>query len=107
MHGGYMIDENNTRNDGGHQKFKERGGLLPITAKILHDSVVNSDEAIEYNGNLLSDVCIVGYLKSFVETDTKVNVKIWDHTGIVDTIFYNKNENEIHSGLSNFAYQNE
>ena len=103
MQGGYMAEEN-SRHEGGstNPKFRERGGLIPITAKILHDSLVNQDEAVEYQGNILSDVCIVGYLKDFRETDTKVLTKIWDQTGMVDTVFYNKNENEIHSGLTSF-----
>ncbi len=103
MQGGFMA-EDGMRHEGGNtnQKFRERGGLIPITAKILQDSIVNQDDAVEYQGNILSDVCIVGYLKEFRETDTKVLVKIWDQTGLVDTVFYNKNENEIHSGLSSF-----
>ena len=102
--GGYMADES-SKNEGGQQnKFRERGGLIPITAKILHDSTVNHEEAVEYQGNLLSDVSIVGYLKAYNETDTKVIVKIWDQTGVVETVFYNKNENEIHSGLTNFHF---
>jgi len=100
--GGFMADENTKHEGGSNGKFRERGGLIPITAKILKDATVNHDEAVEYQGNLLSDVSIVGYLKSFNETDTKVIVKVWDQTGIVETIFYNKNESETHSGLSNF-----
>lgn len=102
MQGGYL--ENDNRNEvGSNPKIKERGGLIPITAKILKDAVINSEEAVEYQGILLSDVCIVGYLKAFKETDTKVLVTIWDQTGVVETVFYNKNENEVHSGLSTFS----
>jgi hypothetical protein len=101
--GGFMETEN--RNEGqSNTKLKERGGLIPITAKILKESQLNHEEAAEYQGILLSDVCIVGYLKKFNETDTKVLVHIWDHTGMVETVFYNKNENEAHSGLANFSF---
>ena len=105
MQGGFMAEEN-SRHEGTstNPKFRERGGLIPITAKILQDSIVNQEEAVEYQGNILSDVCIVGYIKLYTETDTKVLIKIWDQTGNVDTVFYNKNENEIHSGLSNFNF---
>ena len=99
-----MADENRGGESTSNPKFRERGGLIPITAKILHDSTVNHEEAVEYQGNLLSDVSIVGYLKTFNETDTKVIVRIWDQTGVVETVFYNKNENEAHSGLSNFNF---
>ncbi len=102
MQGGFL-DSNDIRGDGtGSNQKKERGGLIPITAKILKDATPNSDEAIEYETVLLSDVTIVGYLKKYEETDTKVLVHIWDHTGMVETVFYNKNENEAHIGLANF-----
>jgi hypothetical protein len=103
MQGGYLESDN--RNEmSSVGKGRERGGLIPITAKILNDAAVNQEEAVEYQGNVLSDVSIVGYLKDFNESDTKVRVKIWDHTGVVETIFYNKNESESHSGLANFTY---
>lgn len=102
MQGGYL--DNDMKNEGGAGKTRERGGLIPISAKILNDAVVNQEEGVEYMGNLLSDVCIVGYLKDYNESDTKVKVRIWDHTGVVETIFYNKNESETHSGLANFTY---
>lgn len=103
MQGGGFFE--NTGNDGiSSTKTKERGGLIPITAKILKDSTLNQDEACEYQGILLSDVYIVGYLKKYTETDTKVLINIWDQTGMVETVFYNKNENETHSGLLNFNY---
>lgn len=102
--GGFMAEENTRGDNATNHKFRERGGMIPITAKILHDSSVNQEEAVEYQGNLLSDVSIVGYLKSYNETDTKVIVRIWDQTGVVETVFYNKNENETHSGLTNFTF---
>ncbi len=105
MSGGFLDDDISMgRDSASGQKVKERGGLIPITAKILSDCVVNQDENIEYCGNNLSDVCVVGYLKDYVESDTKVRIKIWDQSGIIDTVFYNKNESETHSGLSNFIY---
>ena len=104
MLGGYLENEGNKNDGASSGKIKERGGLIPITAKILKDSTLNNEEAVEYQGILLSDVCIVGYLKKFNETDTKVLVDVWDHTGTVETVFYNKNENEAHSGLNNFQF---
>ena len=102
--GGYMADDNSKNEGASIQKFRERGGLIPITAKILSDSTVNHEDAVEYQGILLSDVSIVGYLKAYNETDTKVLVTIWDETGKIETVFYNKGENETHSGLSLFHF---
>lgn len=102
--GGFMGDDNMNKDNNSAQKVRERGGLIPITAKILHESTINQEEGLEYMGNNLSDVCVVGYLSDFMETDTKVKIKVWDHTGTIETIFYNKNESETHSGLANFTY---
>ncbi len=103
MQGGYF--EKDTMGDSNsNNKIKERGGMIPITSKILKDSTINQEEGCEYRGVLLSDVCIVGYLKRFDEMDTKVLVTIWDQTGTVETVFYNKNENEPHASLANFNF---
>jgi hypothetical protein len=102
MQGGFL--EDNGRDNSSNSKIKERGGLTPITTKIFKDSIINQDEGVEYMGVNISDVSIVGYLLDYAESDTKVKVKIWDHTGTVDIVFYNKNESEIHSGLANFYY---
>lgn len=86
------------------QRPRERGGLIPITAHILSQATVNQEESIEYNGNLLSDICLVGYIMDFKEFEARVRVQIWDQTGMVEVIFYNKNESESNSGLTNFHY---
>ena len=101
---GGFIEEGGQNDHQSQNKYRERGGLIPITAKILNDSIVNQEESVQYLDNILSDVSIVGYLKDFQESDTKVRVKIWDQTGLVETIFYNKNESESHSGLANFYF---
>lgn len=105
MQGGYLDIDNPAKDGSSTQKFKERGGLIPINAKILNDSIVNSEEGIEYLGNLLSDVSVVGYIKDYQEMEARIKVKLWDQTGVMEIIFYNKNESESHSGLSNFYYE--
>ena len=87
------------------QRPRERGGLIPITAHILSQATVNPEESIEYNGNLLSDICLVGYILDYKDIEAKVKVKIWDQTGVVEVTFYNKNESESNSGLTNFNYE--
>ena len=104
MQGGYFENDNNAKDGQSGPKYRERGGLVPITARILNESTVNNEEAIEYLGSLLSDVCIVGYIKDYQEMEARVKVKIWDHTGLIEAVFYNKNESESHSGLANFIY---
>ena len=87
------------------QRPRERGGLIPITAHILSQATVNLEESIEYNGNLLSDIGLVGYILDYKDIEARVKVKIWDQTGVVEVTFYNKNESESNSGLTNFHYE--
>ena len=89
------------------QRPRERGGLIPITAHILSQATVNPEESIEYNGNLLSDICLVGYILDYNDKpfEARVKVQIWDQTGVVEVTFYNKNESESNSGLTNFNYE--
>ena len=87
------------------QRPRERGGLIPITAHILSQATVNLEESIEYNGNLLSDICLVGYIVDYKQLEARVKVWIWDQTGVVEVTFYNKNESESNYGLTNFHYQ--
>lgn len=82
----------------------ERGGLVPVTSSIIQNAKINNQEQLEYHGVMISDVCIVGHILEYKETETRVMVKIWEQTGSVDATFYSKNENEGSSGLSNFQY---
>lgn len=97
------VDEGNQNS--AIQRPRERGGLIPITAHILSQATVNLEESIEYNGNLLSDICLVGYIVDYKEFEARVKVQIWDQTGVVEVTFYNKNESESNSGLTNFHYE--
>ena len=101
-HGGGFFDEG--KENQSTSKSYNRGGLVPINAHILKMATINQEEAIEYNGVPLSDVTIVGYIKDFTESDTKIKVTLWDHTGFVEIIFFNRNENEGYSSLNNFTF---
>ena len=99
-----MYGDEGNQNSAMHQQ-RERGGLIPITAHILSQATVNLEESIEYNGNLLSDICLVGYIVDYKDLEARVKVQIWDQTGVVEVTFYNKNESESNSGLTNFNYE--
>ena len=53
----------------------------------------------------LGDIIIVGYVVGYQEFEARVKVPIWDQTGVVDVTFFNQNENQDSSGLSNFYYE--
>lgn len=86
------------------QKIRERGGLIPITARILTTGLLTPEENVEYKGIVLSDVYVVGHIIDYNESDTKVKLRLWDGSGIIDVVFFNKNEAEHHPGLTNFYY---
>jgi hypothetical protein len=99
---GYMDDHNTSSSK--NQKFAPRSGLLPITAKIFNNLEVKPDDSLEYKGNIVSDIVIVGYITEYNEGSVQVNLKVWDGTGIINAQFFNKNESEAHPGLLNFQY---
>jgi hypothetical protein len=100
-HGGFFDDGKDNQSS---TKTYNRGGLVPINAHILKKATINQDEVIEYNGVQLSDVTIVGYIQDFTEGDNKIKVTLWDHTGDVDIIFFNRIDNEDNSSLNNFIF---
>jgi hypothetical protein len=86
--------------------FIDKGGLIPITAKIFNNSTPTQNELLQYNNQILIEVFLVGYVIEYKEFETRLLIKIWDQTGTVDTIFYFKNETESFAGLDGFKYNN-
>ena len=108
--GGYLNDISSTPyeetpNRGKSQyTHRERGGLIPITAHILHSSTVTQDETVEYREVQLGDIIIVGYVTDYKEFEARVKVTIWDQTGSIDVTFYNNTENQDNTGLNGFYW---
>ena len=92
MRGAGNFENENTNQTRGKNQNREKGGLIPITAKILNEISITSEETMEYQGVQLYDVYIVGNLFEVEELGSKSKMKIWDHTGIADIIFYQNNE---------------
>ncbi len=94
-------------NEGSVTSFKKQtrltNGLIPITAKILAEITSPDDSGMEYKSVKIHDVLIAGTVIGVNDHDTKLNVKIWDHTGITDITFFNRNEYESLSDLKNLA----
>lgn len=84
--------------------FRERGGLIPITAAILQKSQVTKEETIEFEGVPISDVKIAGFVTEYKELEHRVKIKVWDFTGAIEVNFFHKQEGQDNSGLSNFYY---
>jgi hypothetical protein len=108
MHGGNDDDMQGSSKKGG---VKEKQTLSPLTVKMFNDSVINQNDLLEFESIALHEVNflflskkikLVGHFISYKEEGVKVKITLWDQTGYVDIIFFNKNESESHVGLQNF-----
>ena len=102
MQGGYTEDLNQSAFK--TNRFKERSGLIPITAKIFNNLEVKNDDTLEYKTIPVCDVVIVGYITDYNEGEIVINLKVWDGTGSINAEFFNKNESESHPGLVGFKH---
>ena len=82
----------------------ERGGLIPITAHILNESEITKDETVEYKGIPINDITLVGYIIEYKEQETKLKITLYDYTGIMEIIFFNKSDNQNNTGLNKLNY---
>lgn len=82
---------------------QEKGGIVKITAKMMNDISNANDNGLEYYGIPITDVCIAGTLIEASALETKLKLKIWDHSGIADVVFFNRSEFESLSEYSEIA----
>ena len=83
---------------------KERGGLIPVTASIIKNADVTQDETVEFQGVNIIDITAVGYVVDYKETDNKINITLYDYTGLLEVNFYIRQDNDT-SILDNFKYE--
>ena len=88
------------------QTKNEKEGLIPVTIKILK-SAERKDDKLEFLGVSVSEITFCGFVIFFKELDTRTVIGIWDQTGFQEVVFYNKSENEQHTGLIGFIYNGE
>lgn len=86
-----------------HLTKNEKEGLIPVNINLLKSAIKNEDK-LEYLGITLSEITFVGFIVKYTEFDTRTVLGIWDQTGYQEVLFYNKSENESHSGLVGFTY---
>ena len=84
---------------------RERGGLIPVTAHIINNADVTPDDSVEFQGVNIIDITAVGYVVDFKEIDNKINITLYDYTGLLNVNFYIRQENEDNSILDNFKYE--
>jgi DNA/RNA endonuclease YhcR with UshA esterase domain len=73
---------------------------------MFNQAVINKDGDIVYNGKIIRDCVIVGYLIDYKELheNNTILVKIWDQTGTVQVTFHTNNEDGFIKGLNNIQF---
>ena len=51
------------------QQNRERSGIIPVTSLILNEAEVTKEDSVLYQGILLSDITIVGYVVDYKELE--------------------------------------
>ena len=111
--GGYFegdVPNISTNEDGTNSHNKPQSGnygLIPITINMFNQAIINKDGDIAYNGKIIHDCEIVGYLIDYKELheNNTILLRIWDHTGNIQVTFHSNNEDGFIKGLSNIQYK--
>ncbi len=86
------------------QQNRERSGIIPVTSLILNEAEVTKEDSVLYQGILLSDITIVGYVVDYKELESRIKLTLFDYTGTVEINFFNKINNIDTTGLNKFHY---
>lgn len=86
-------------------KSTDKDSFIAISCKVIQNGTTVENSNVEYMGVPLGEVSLVGYCVSYNDDSTKIKIGLWDQTGFVEVLFYNKNESEVHSGLDGFVYE--
>lgn len=106
--GGYFegeIHSQNAKNPTPQQNVTH--GLIPITVNMFDNAVINKDGEIVYNGKVIHDCELVGYLidiKELHDNNTML-LRIWDQTGSIQVTFHSNNEDGFIMGLNKIEFK--
>ena len=84
---------------------RERGGLIPVTASIIKNAIVTDDDSVEFQGVNIIDITAVGYVVDFKEVENKINITLYDYTGLLNVNFYRRQDSDDNSILEDFKYE--
>jgi len=85
--------------------LKERGGLIPVTSNIIKKAEISSGDIVEYDGVSLIDVTAVGYVVDYQEMENKIIITLYDYTGIIDIVFFNRLDNTESINLDKLKFE--
>lgn len=92
-------------NQGTKIKTKISSGVIPITAKILSEVTSKDDSSVDYKDVTLHDVMVAGNLIEVNDSETKLLIKVWDTTGVLEITFFNRSEFDSLSDLVDLAHK--
>lgn len=99
----YHSNENQSNSK--YQSYRERGGLVPVTANIINKAEVTQEETVEYQGTTIIDITAVGYIVDYKEIDNRIKITLYDYTGLLEVNFFNRLENNDSNIFDNFKYE--
>ena len=89
---GFQQRNQNTE-QGENREFKRKPKVfVPVTVKMICDSVTKEDDQVFFNNQQLSDVVIVGRLLCRVEEKMRTIFELNDNTGTFRVVFYSSGE---------------
>lgn len=97
-------EENNTSTN---KAQNSNYGLIPITVNMFNQAIINKDGDIVYNGKIIHECEIVGYLIDYKELheNNTILLRIWDNTGKIQVTFHSNNEDGFIKGLNNIQFK--
>ena len=99
-----MNYSNDVTQSGKSNSIIEREGLIPVTGTILNEAKVTKEETVEYQGIPINDITVIGYIFEYIELEGKVKIRIFDYTGFIEIVFYNKKGFQDGSGINKLNY---
>ena len=100
-----MYNQYKSNSETKYHSYRERGGLIPVTASIIKNAEVTPDDSVEYQGVNIIDITAVGYVVDYKEVENKINITLYDYTGLLNVNFYIRQDNEDNSILDDFKYE--
>lgn len=85
-------------------EYNKRKGIVNVNISMVNKATL-TDNRLYYQGIMLNEFSIVGYVISFDDIGTKTIVKIWDQTGFMNVSFFKSNESDVSGGVKNFIYK--
>lgn len=76
--------------------------FVPLTLRMLDSAPLGLDDHLEFDGQSVEDVIIVGRITEIFHLDMRIDIEISDNTSTNKVVFYQKGTNETPAALKNF-----